>query len=209
MITQFFSLGLIVLLGAMLPGPDFAIVTKNTLLHSRRSGLWTTFGVSCAILVHMSYCVLGLAWVITQSLLFFSLIKYLGALYLIHLGMQSLMSKQAQAWAPHVHKSTSKTQISKAQSFRQGFLCNLLNPKATLFFLAIFTVIIKPNTPLVWKIIYTLEIFCITLLWFSSLTWILSHARVKKMLEKAEKYLAKILGVCLIGFGIALAIVGR
>mgnify|MGYP006888284835 FL=1 len=55
MISQFFSIALIALLGAMLPGPDFAIVTKNTVLHSRKSGYFTSFGVGAAILVHMSY----------------------------------------------------------------------------------------------------------------------------------------------------------
>jgi len=206
MIAQFFSIGLIALLGAMLPGPDFAIVTKNSLLYSRMSGYFTSFGVGAAILVHMSYCVLGLALVISSSLLLFSLIKYIGASYLIYLGLNSLFSKQSKKLFS-ANKKAKKTEISHFVSFRQGFLCNLLNPKATLFFLSLFTVVIKPETPFHWEIIYAMEIFFIATAWFCSLTIILSHSYIKRTLEKAEKYIARFLGLFLIGFGVALAFV--
>jgi threonine/homoserine/homoserine lactone efflux protein len=75
MLTQFFTIGLLMLLSAMLPGPDFALVTKNSILHSRRAGLFTSLGIGSAILVHITYCVLGLAVIISQSLLLFSVIK--------------------------------------------------------------------------------------------------------------------------------------
>lgn len=206
MSTQFLAIGFIVLLGAMLPGPDFAIVTKNALLHGRRAGLVTTLGVGSAILAHMTYCLLGLAIVIEQSLWLFNLIKYIGVVYLIYLGVMSFISKQPD------HISTpqgKKSEISNFTAFRQGFLCNLLNPKATLFFLALFTVVIKPETPFYIQAIYALEIFLTAIVWFSTLTIILSHPRIKHGLEKAEKFISKILGVFLVGFGVALAFVKR
>lgn len=204
--AQFFSIALIALLGAMLPGPDFAIVTKNSLLHSRKSGYFTSFGVGAAILIHMSYCVFGLALIISSSLLLFSLIKYIGASYLIYLGLNSLFSKQAKELFLS-DKKVKKTQISNLKSFRQGFLCNLLNPKATLFFLSLFTVIIKPETPISWELVYAFEIFFIATAWFCGLTVILSHPYVKRSLEKAEIYIARFLGLFLIGFGVALVFV--
>ena len=205
MITQFFSIALITLLGAMLPGPDFAIVTQNALFHSRRAGYFTSLGVGTAILIHMTYCVLGLALVISNSLLLFNLIKYVGALYLIYLGINALFSKQAKKIFSN--EKVKKTQMSRLTAFKQGFLCNLLNPKATLFFLSLFTVIIKPNTPIHWEIVYAAEIFMIAIAWFCVLTIILSHPNIKKVLEKAEKYIAKLLGLSLITFGIALTFV--
>ena len=81
------------LFAVMLPGPDFALVTKNTLLHSRRSGFFTSLGVSASNLVHITYCAFGLAIVIANSLLLFSIIKYIGAAYLIYLGLRSFLSK--------------------------------------------------------------------------------------------------------------------
>ncbi len=206
MVTQFFSVALISLLGAMLPGPDFAIVTKNSLFHSRKSGYFTSLGVATAIMVHMSYCVLGLALVISSSLLLFSLIKYVGATYLIYLGVMSLFSKQSKKIFSS-NGELKKSEISNFASFRQGFLCNLLNPKATLFFLSLFTVIIKPGTPFSAQIVYASEIVLIAMAWFCTLTVILSHPYIKHSLEKAEKYIAKILGVFLIGFGTVLAFV--
>lgn len=208
MLSQFLSIGVIVLLGAMLPGPDFAIVTRNTILHSRRSGLFTSFGIGSANLIHMIYCVLGLALVISQSLFFFNLIKYAGAFYLMYLGVTALLSKQPTHFCiPKAgHK---KATLSDASAFRQGFLCNLLNPKATLFFLALFTVIIKPETPRLWASFFALEILCISVFWFCSLTVILSHRPIKALLEKAEKYIAKLLGLFLISLSLALAFLAK
>jgi RhtB (resistance to homoserine/threonine) family protein len=205
MITQFFSIALIALLGAMLPGPDFAIVAKNSLLHSRRSGYFTSFGVGAAILIHMSYCIFGVALIISSSLLLFNLIKYIGASYLIYLGVSSLLSKQPEEIVDA--NKEEKTVISNFVSFKQGFLCNLLNPKATLFFLSLFTVIIKPETPFSWEVVYGLEIAVVATTWFCGLTVILSHPYIKRALEKAEKYIAKFLGIFLIGFGIALVFI--
>jgi len=213
-LSQFFSIALIALLGAMLPGPDFAIVTKNTIFHSRQSGCVTALGVGTAVAVHMTYCVLGLAVVISSSLLIFSLIKYIGACYLIYLGINSLFSKQSkEIFSPSADRlgntGIQKTKISNLVSFKQGFLCNLLNPKATLFFLSLFTVVIKPSTPFHWELVYALEILVTSVTWFCTLTIILSHPRIKKALDKAGKYIAKFLGVFLIGFGVALAFLKR
>lgn len=203
MLTQLFTIGLLMLFAVMLPGPDFAIVTKNTVVHGKRAGLFTTLGISSALLVHITYCILGLAVIISQSILLFNIIKYLGAFYLIYLGIQSLLAKSSKI--DPLHASERKTKMSNAKAFQQGFLCNLLNPKATLFFLALFTVIIKPETPLLWNLAFALEMFLIVAAWFSCLTLLLSHPRIIQLLEKAEKIISKMLGVFLIGFGVALA----
>lgn len=205
MTQHFFSIGLIALLGAMLPGPDFAMVTKNSIFHSRKSGCLTALGVGTAIAIHMTYCVLGLALVISSSLWLFSLIKYTGAFYLIYLGLNSLLSKQSEDIFSRNTATTQKTNLSNFASFKQGFLCNLLNPKATLFFLSLFTVVIKPSTPFHWEVMYAIEIIILTVIWFCSLSIILSHHWIKQALKKSEKYIAKCLGIFLIGFGVILA----
>lgn len=209
MISQFFTIGILMLLSSMLPGPDFALVTKNSVLHSRRAGLYTSLGVGSAILVHISYCMLGLAIVISESIVLFNLIKYIGAAYLIYLGITSLLSsaKDLEINTPTTDKPV--TTLSNSKAFRQGFLCNLLNPKATLFFLALFTVIIKPETPVVWELIYAVEMFIIITAWFATLSILLSHPTVLNQLNRVEKYIAKVLGVFLIGFGLVLAFIKK
>ena len=66
---ELLSITLIILLAAISPGPDFAVVTKNALLYSRKSGIFTAMGVSTSLLIHSTYCILGLAIVIAKSLL--------------------------------------------------------------------------------------------------------------------------------------------
>jgi RhtB (resistance to homoserine/threonine) family protein len=210
MLTQLISIGFIMLLSAMLPGPDFAIVTKNSILHSRRAGLFTTLGISAAVMVHMTYCLLGLAWVISQSIILFNVIKYIGAAYLVYLGVSALLAKQpAPRTAEGSHKPLARTGLSDFTALRQGFLCNLLNPKATLFFLALFTVIIKPGTPTPVALAFAVEMLVICLAWFTSLTILLSHPRMLRAFSRVEHYISKVLGVFLVGFGVALAFVRR
>lgn len=206
MVTQFYSIGLIVLLGAMSPGPDFAIVTKNCILYSRKSGFFTSFGVGAAILVHMSYCLLGLALIVANTPILFNLIKYIGALYLIYLGACALFSKHASN-VLEPSDITNKATLSSYLSFKQGFLCNLLNPKATIFFLSLFTIFIRPDTPASWEFIYAMEVPLIAIAWFCFLTVILSHPPIKHALERLEKYILKFLGILLMGFGVALVFV--
>src|SRR3990167_10999478 len=204
MFTQFISIGFLILLAAMMPGPDFALVTKNTLLHSRRAGIFTSLGISFGNLVHITYCVLGLALVISQSIVIFNMIKYLGAAYLIYLGI-NLFFKKDNTPVMIAGAKPIKNDISDFTALRQGFICNVFNPKATLFFLALFTMIIKPNTSGLLELVYAIEIFLIAFFWFASLTMILSHPRVLRVLNKIEKLIPRILGVFLIGFGIVLA----
>ena len=209
MLTQFFTIGILMLLSAMLPGPDFALVTKNTLLHSRRAGLFTVLGITIAVIIHMTYCILGLAIVISESMLLFNAIKYIGAVYLIYMGITSLLSKHDGNAASVALKADSRRKLSDFKAFRQGFLCNLLNPKATLFFLALFTVIIKPTTPLSWELFFAVEMLIIIFAWFASLTLLLSHPTVIRGLNKVEKYISNMLGIFLIGFGVALAFISK
>ena len=78
-LSKIISIGFIALLGAMSPGPDFAIVVKNCLRGKFREGFWTSLGVGAALMIHVSYCILGVAWVIYESPFVFHLIKYAGA----------------------------------------------------------------------------------------------------------------------------------
>ena len=208
MIAQFFTIGLLMLLTAMLPGPDFAIVAKNTLMYSRRSGLFTTLGIGFAVIVHITYCSLGLAVIITNSSFLFNIIKYGGACYLIYLGITSVLTKQNDH-SVMSSKKTNKSELSNRISFQQGFLCNLLNPKVMLFFLALFTVIIKPETSSISLIAYAVEMVAVVVLWFYVLIFILSHATMTRLLQRLEKYIAKSLGLLLIIFGVTLTIINN
>lgn len=209
MLTQFITIGTLVLFSVMLPGPDFAIVTKNTISHSRRAGLFTALGIAAACLVHISYCILGLAIIISNSLIAFNIIKYIGATYLLYIGIISLLAKKSfSANKARVDNASIKS-MSDHIALRQGFLCNIFNPKAMLFFLALFTIVINPKTPRHLEVLYAIEMMIIILAWFCGLTLLLSHPRVLQLLNRIESYIAKLLGVTLISFGLALIFAGK
>ena len=107
MIHQFITIGILMLFTAMLPGPDFALVTKNTLFYSRRAGILTTCGIACAVIIHMSYCILGAAIIIAKSPLLFGFIKYAGAGYLSYIGIKTFFS------TPETVEFSSKKTIKK------------------------------------------------------------------------------------------------
>lgn len=199
--TSFLTLGLIMLLGAMLPGADFAVVTKNSLLHSRKAGLYTALGIGTAIWVHMSYCVLGLAVVIQQSPWIFHTIQYMGAFYLTYLGIMLLKPHPVEQ-IETASGNRTLTPLSNGQAFRQGFMCNLLNPKATLFFLTIFSAVATAQTTLLLNLAYALEIFSTAMLWFCSLAYLISHKAVTAWLRQSTKIIEKILGVILLGLAV-------
>jgi len=203
MLSQFITVGLLILFCVMLPGPDFAIVTRNTLLYSRTSGIFTALGIAAAVLIHILYCTLGIAIVIATSPMLLNFIKVIGSAYLFYLGFNSLLHNSKQKLSPDNPISYNKI-ISNPTAFKQGFLCNLLNPKAIIFFLAIFSSIIKPSTPLFFIVLLTIEMLIIVIAWFCFLSIFLSNPTVRKKLQKAEKYISKITGIILIYFAITL-----
>lgn len=93
-LLPFVTIGIISLLAAMSPGPDFAVVTKNSLFGSRTTGLYTAVGVGLGIFLHVGYSLVGIGLVISQSIFIFSIIKYVGAAYLLYLGYQLLKVKK-------------------------------------------------------------------------------------------------------------------
>ncbi|EKD73931.1 MAG: hypothetical protein ACD_45C00140G0001, partial [uncultured bacterium] len=173
---EFLSITLLIMLVAISPGPDFAMVTKNSLLYSRKSGVFTALGVSTSLLIHGVYCILGLAMIISQSLLLFNIIKYLGAAYLIYIGIKGIFSKHETSKFNLMHSSNT---ITNQRAFYQGLLCNLLNPKAIMFLLAFFTLIVKPGSTLLAEMWYGFEIAFIHMIWFSSLAYMMTHRIIK------------------------------
>src|SRR5690606_13661639 len=125
---------------------------------------WTALGVGSGILLHVAYSLLGIGLIVSQSIVLFNLFKWLSAAYLIYLGVQALRARPAvvtdlAAGAPVVARSARR-------AFVTGFITNGLNPKATLFFLSLFTVVIDPHTPLVVQALYGVYLTFATTLWF-------------------------------------------
>lgn len=201
--SEIIALSTVALMMAISPGADFILVTRNSLGYSRNTGLYTTLGITIGTWVHISYCIAGLALVINTSPLLFSAIKYLGALYLIYIGISSIRTKTAVASKPQ----TDIPLMKPMKALVSGFLSNALNPKTTLFFLGIFTQLVTIDTPMIIQLLYGGIISLAHLLWFSLLSFLLTHKKLLPKVREYQKILNRVLGITLIALGLKLFLV--
>lgn len=194
---------LIHLLAVISPGPDFIMCVRNSLTYSRKTGVWTAFGFGLGIAVHVFYSLVGLALIISQSILIFNTIKLAGAAYLVYIGVKSILSKSS---ALDISQQEKKSDISSAQAIKIGFLTNILNPKVTLFFLSLFTFVVSPDTSLHISVIMGLIMVIDTILWFSLVATVLTQKHIRIVFQKFQGAFSKTLGGLLIALGIKLAL---
>lgn len=200
---EFIGITSFILLVAITPGADFAIIVRNSILYSRISALFTALGIGASLVVHTTYSLMGLALLISKSILFFSIIKYLGAIYLCYLGIKSIFAKEREETISEVG---NQPRLRKWQAFQQGFLCNLLNPKAPLFFIAFYSVVIPAESNHLVKLLYGIESIVLITLWFALLSLIISQQQVKDFFSKSKQYITKALGGAMLFFGLKLAL---
>jgi threonine/homoserine/homoserine lactone efflux protein len=186
------------------PGPDMVLVTRNTLVGGRIGGFQTALGILVGNFVHMAYCALGIGWLISQSIVAFSLLKYLGAAYLIYLGIVSFRTNDRATDFDAV-----ATPVSKRTWFVQGFVNNLLNPKGTLFYLGVFTVVITPETSLGMTALLVLCMTSVSGSFWAAFIYALDRPAVRGFLETSQQRVNRIFGVLLIGLGLRVATMER
>lgn len=201
-ITNFMIVTGVHVLGLMSPGPDFAMITKMTFTYGRRTGILTAVGLMCGVMVHITYCIIGIGFIIAQSILLFNAIKYIGAGYLVYIGVRALLTKKANHHDITADTSTEIKTISPRKAIMTGFMTNVLNPKATLFFFSIFTQVINPNTPLGTQGVYAVMMLATTVGWFSLVATILSHRHIQSRMHKIKHHIERSMGVVLIALGI-------
>ena len=202
--TEFAEVAGAHLLAVAAPGPDIAIVLKQSLAHGRRTGIWTGIGVGTALMIHVSYSLLGIGVLLKSSPLLFNGVKYAGAAYLAWIGIQALRAKpqQGDLGAP---PDPSKIPTTKA-SFLTGFLTNVLNPKVGLFFLALFITVISPTTPKWIQACYGLWMVLATMGWFALVSVIFTRPAVRRTFLKMGHWIDRVLGVAFLAFALSLAL---
>lgn len=187
------------LLAAASPGPDFALVTRQSLVYGRRAGLLASVGIALGLSIHIIYSAAGLAAVIAHSVEWMTAIKLLGGGYLLYLGVRGLRSK------PAAEPSSVDTPTLSGSAWRQiagGFLCNAFNPKAPIYFLALFTVVLSPDLPLATLAIYGLWIIVLQWLWFSLVATVFAHSAIRGRLLAASHWIDRVFGVAMIALGV-------
>lgn len=202
-LAEFLTIALVHLLAVASPGPDFAIIVRQSLVYGKTTALWSSFGVGCGILIHVFYSLLGIGLVISQSVVAFSILKVMGALYLIYIGVKALRAKPLAGGLQL--EPESQPALGRRRAIWVGFLTNGLNPKATLFFLSLFTVVINPETPRLIQSFYGIYMAVATAIWFCGVSLFFSHPRIRNTFQKLGHWLERLTGIVLIGLGIKLA----
>lgn len=181
------------LLGAMSPGPDFAIVVRYGLTGSRRASLLASVGIAAAVVIHAIYCLMGIALFLKNTPLLFHSIQIMGAIYLAYLGFYMFLDG--------FHGKNSDT-ISDAkldgQAFRSGFITNLTNPKAMVFLLSLFTQFVTPDMTWGMKLAFGVSMPLVALFWFSSLSVLITHPRLYHHLQKYQHIFTGVMGILLL-----------
>lgn len=175
------------LLALMSPGPSTILIIKNSLGTSRKSGLATALGIWIWESVHVLYSILGLGLIISQSILALNTIKYLGAFYLLYLAYKLIRSNGTKQVAIE-----DKPRLSPKQGLTQWFLTGILNPKATLFFVSLFSLVIKPDTDMNSLVILWIFMTINAILRFSLMSTILSNNKIQSNYYKVSKYIDRI-----------------
>ncbi|MCB9034797.1 MAG: LysE family transporter [Chitinophagales bacterium] len=190
------SIALVYLLGLISPGPDFVMCVKNSLQYNRTTGRYTALGFGLGILVHIAYSFLGIAYLISTNKNIFIIIQLLGALYLLYMGIGAIKNANTTFQINEQHQN--KQGLSAIQAIKSGFLTNILNPKATLFFLSIFTVIQTKQVPLLNSILLSIFFVIATITWFYIVATLITHHKFQSRIIRYSHYINKLLGIILI-----------
>lgn len=202
--NEFMLVALVHLLAVISPGPDFAVVIRNSVSSGQRIGLFTAVGVGGGIFVHVAYSLLGIGLIVSQSVWLFNLMKLLAGAYLLYIGIRALQAKPQNA--EQTEKQAQPHSISARQALTQGFITNGLNPKATLFFLSLFTVVISHDTPLPIQAGYGLYLAIATGAWFCLVALLFSRNSVRRGFNRMGHWFDRLMGTVLIGLGLHLAL---
>jgi RhtB (resistance to homoserine/threonine) family protein len=187
------------------PGPDFAVVLKHSISFGRRAAIFTSIGIGLGILVHVVYSLLGIGILIKTTPWLFNAMTYLAAAYLAYIGISALRSQPKQING-EASLATAQATISDKKAFWIGLLTNGLNPKATLFFLSVFAVVVSADTPNTVKMFYGVYLTLATGTWFCCLSMFLSTTSVRQFIGRHGHWFDRVMGCVLILLAVKLVV---
>ncbi len=192
---------------AISPGPAFAMILRNAIIYDKKTGVMTAIGLGLGIATHVTLVLCGIAVILSQSAFLFDAVKYIGAAYLIYIGIKAIATaKPAKSTQNNETVLFEQKIMTPFQAIRMGFLTNLLNPKAIVFFTAVFTQFITPETPGFMQVIFGITAVIIETLWFSSLALFLGDVRIKSRFMAVAHWVDRVCGGLLLALGVRLAL---
>lgn len=189
----------------LIPGPDFAVVTKNTLAGGRRRGQFTAVGVCTSNAIQGAVAVSGLSALIVHAQPVFDALKWAGAGYLAFLGVQAVRSAIKGAYGQLAEQAAGTGAGAAFGGWRQGFLSNITNPKVLVFYLAVLPQFLRPGVAPGWLLAFAWSHAALSLGYLLALTSGLHRVRQWLTRRPARRALDATTGAALLGFSARLA----
>lgn len=175
------------------PGPDMVLVMRNTLTSGRRLGGLTALGVLTGNMFHIGYCTLGIGLLLAQSSTAYNVLRIASAMYLVYLGVQSLRSRPTAVVEPDAPVAPPPT-----NTYWQGVINNLLNPKGSLFYLGVFSQLITPEMSLAQTIILIVAMVSVSTIFWIVFVQTLHLPLIRTQIDKSKVAVDRVFGVVLI-----------
>jgi threonine/homoserine/homoserine lactone efflux protein len=183
------------------PGPDFALVLRQSLVHGRPAAVASAVGIGCGILIHVGYSLWGVGVLVSSSATAMGILKYAGAGYFAWLGWRVLRASVS----PTTTSLNESTEVMTSRgAWLQGFLTNLLNVKASLFFIALFSAV-AGTTTLGVQLFYGVWLVGATIIWFVLVALLFTKPRVRTLFLRYRVGLDRVMGLVFWGFALSLA----
>jgi threonine/homoserine/homoserine lactone efflux protein len=199
--TQVFLFAGVVLLAAMSPGPDFAMVLRHSLVSGRRGGMAAMLGVTAGIFVWSVVAVFGLAGLLAASAEAYTVVKLVGAAYLLYLGVKALVSARRGA-----HVDVPSAEAGDARAFRQSLVGNVLNPKCAVFFVALVPQFLPMHATFADAVLFVVVPITVTAVWFSVVANVVNAMRRVLQARRVRRAIDAVTGGLLVALGARLAV---
>ncbi len=195
----FIQISLVCLIGAMSPGPSMLVVTSNAIFKSKIDGFLTALGHGIGISFYAFLAVSGLGFLINTGSIFFQVLQILSIIFLIYLGIKTMLSKdKLNLFEPNI--------ASKNISFLQGFGISIFNPKIVIWFIAIYSQFMGIENDNFYNLILIITAGVIDTIWYVLLTLLVTSRFILSYIQKKINFFGKIIGIFFIIIGLILLI---
>ncbi|WP_414940429.1 LysE family translocator [Amycolatopsis sp. cmx-11-51] len=198
------SFVLVCLLGAMAPGPDFLVVTRSAILGGREAGIAAGLGIALGVFVWVVAIALGVAAILTASAIAFTVVKLIGAAYLIFLGVKAWLAVRRGDYSEL--KDKVALVVAPRAAFRHGLLTNLLNPKVAVFFLALLPQFLPHSATTAETLQLAALATMVAVVWTFVLATLVGSLRRFFSAGRVRRAMDAVMGTLLIGLGIRVAV---
>ncbi|GAL14577.1 threonine efflux protein [Vibrio astriarenae] len=198
-VTALLSILAIHLMASISPGPDFVVVSQKTLLQGRKAGIFCGMGVCVGLLVHIGYSVTGLTTALAHSEYISQWIGFCGGGYLVFLGSKSIKSSFTKHEAIVVNEGSENTLRS---AFWRGLIVNIFNPKAAIYFISLFSIIISPSISTARLLLVVISIITVQMAWYLTFIFFVTTPAVKEKFDSYVHLVDRSLGILMVLMGL-------